>query len=45
MDVHVYENVRAEIRDLSLKIMGYAPSSVIGTHSIPRRASFFFTNE
>ena len=32
------EHVHAEIRDLSLKTMGYAPSAVIGTHSIPRRA-------
>jgi hypothetical protein len=32
----VSEHIRAEIRDLSSKIMGYAPSAVIGTHSIPR---------
>jgi hypothetical protein len=36
MHVHVYEHVHAKIRDLSLKTMGYDPSAVIGTHSIPR---------
>jgi hypothetical protein len=31
-------HAHAEIRDLSLKTIGYAPSAVIRTHSIPRRA-------
>ena len=34
-------HVHPEIRDLSLKIMGYAPSAVIGSHPIPRRAKRF----
>ena len=38
-DVNMHGNVHAEIRDLSLRTMGYDPSAVIGTHSIPRRAN------
>jgi hypothetical protein len=30
-------HVNAEIRDVSLKTMGHAPSAVIGTHSTPQR--------
>ena len=33
---HVYEHVHVEIRDVSVKTMGYDPSAVIGTHLIPR---------
>jgi hypothetical protein len=35
-EVHVYEHYHAEIRGLSLKKMGYAPSVVIGAHLITR---------
>ncbi len=31
-----FRHVHEEIRDLSLKTMGYAPSAVVGTHLIPR---------